>query len=520
MRKGSAIKSAIETTLRKTWVAANNGTNLDGLTVRFAGTGASMSEHPTSLGLRVVISLPDIKDEHAYSDTDADRILAYALHEIGHAFFTDSHSWDQAVEKEQDPLLHRCINAFDDVQQEAALIRSGYAFGAQRLLTGLVQHITKDCNAESFKRIDNLPFAACIDGRGYGVSVSHLVPQEHAALVAEAVAKAKALTCTADAVEAGVWLWNKLKQQQQQQQQQEQKSNSTSKKPSKGNASKQLDIEPKLDGLPLDATATIPDIAKAVDGEWSKAEERFPRPPIALPLGRLAYEIRTLLDNTSNDLSQRNLSSGRLSRQWAAVARGSVDVFQRRRIEDGIDSAVLVALDASGSMVSQGEEAPDAVRMFGEALKRCAGVVWSVATFNDMGWSKYGASAVFGKSELQRADWKVFKDFNEPVGKFYARQGVLSDICGGTPDIAAMRDALIRLSARPEKRKVLVWVGDGHGYNAKAAHALLNRYSDVTVIGIGINADLSKYFKHSVIISSPSKLASASFRAVAKALAA
>jgi len=239
-----------------------------------------------------------------------------------------------------------------------------------------------------------------------------------------------------------------------------------------------------------------------------------------MPLGRLAYELRNLLDNTSNDLSQRNLSSGRLSRQWAAVARGSVDVFQRRRVEDGIDSAVLIALDRSASMSARIKTAADTVRMFGEALKRCAGVVWSVATFSDESWNSTASSTVHGDTQMQRADWKVTKNFNEPVGKFYARQGDLNTLGHGTPEIAALRDALVRLSARPESRKVLIWVGDGSGYSAKAARALLDRYSDVTVIGIGINADLSPYFKHSVTVRKISDLAAVSFRTVVKALAA
>ena len=282
MRTGTAIKSAIETTLRKTWSAANNGTNLDGLIVRFAGTGASMSEHATTQGLRVVISLPDFKDAHAYTDAHADRILAYALHEIGHAFFTDSHAWDAAIRAVMQvdmDLLHRCINAFDDVQQEAALIRSGYAVGAKRLLTGLLEHITRDCDAKSFSNLSNIPFAVCVDGRDYGISVAHLVPQQHAALVTEAVAKAKALTCTADAIEAGHWLWQKLKQAQQDQandnskpsdeqsdgesdgesdgskpsNQQKDGKNKTAKSTSA--PAKELSIEPTLDDLPLEDTA-------------------------------------------------------------------------------------------------------------------------------------------------------------------------------------------------------------------------------------------------------------------------
>jgi hypothetical protein len=214
MRTGQRIKEAIGTTLRMTWKAAQTGMDLRNLTVTFSGEGACMSKtNPTFGSVDVLVNLPDFRDDKAYSDDHADRIVAMALHEIGHGFFTDSNAWNDVVMANgSDPLLHRCINAFEDVRMEHALIASGYAAGSERLLTVLLQHMVKGCDVSTFKRIENVPFALCVDGRQYGVSVSHL-QTKYAAIVSEAVNRCASLRTTADAALAGLWLWKELKQQ-------------------------------------------------------------------------------------------------------------------------------------------------------------------------------------------------------------------------------------------------------------------------------------------------------------------
>jgi hypothetical protein len=91
---------------------------------------------------------------------------------------------------------------------------------------------------------------------------------------------------------------------------------------------------------------------------------------------------------------------------------------------------------------------------------------------------------------------------------------------GGTPEIAALQDALKLMSKRPEQRKLIIWIADGDGYSRNPIIALQKKYKGVTVVGIGINVDLSMYFPHSVMVQDAKDLASASFKAVAKALAA
>jgi cobalamin biosynthesis protein CobT len=59
---------------------------------------------------------------------------------------------------------------------------------------------------------------------------------------------------------------------------------------------------------------------------------------------------------------------------------------------------------------------------------------------------------------------------------------------------------------------------DGDGYRADAIKALQAKHKCVTVIGIGIGVDLSKYFVHAVKINDVADLGRASFGAIIRAL--
>jgi hypothetical protein len=535
MRKGTAIKAAIETTLRKTW--SNFGRAPAHFAIRFAGHGACMS----AAGNQLTITLPDFKDDHLYHDDHADKIVAMALHELGHGLFTDSELWDDFVRSQSkgrtDRLLHRCINAFEDVREEREIIKSGHAVGSDRLLRTLLQVMIKDCTAESFNNIENVPFAVCIDGRGYGVSVSHL-QSKYAKIVAEGVARCADLQTTQDSCIAGAWLWQELKQaqqqeqqeqqqQQQQQQQGKQQGDGEGQQPSdQASGDDVLSVEPDVLGdLPLNDGVDDWDIRHYSPGHWETAKYE-PVSPQPQTLGRLSYELRTLLDNSAHEQVDRRNRSGRLSRNWGAIARGEDNVFTRRSVEDGIDSAVFIAIDHSSSMRDQAgrvEHAAKSSLLLSDALKRCPGVRYKVASFSTGGAAQPAVTIdKHGNKNggVSRASWRVYKDWNEQAGKFYERAASLFRTRDSTPEVAALLDVMADISKQPQQRKIVLWIGDGDAYTAEAIHAVLGRYPDVTVIAIGLGVDLSGYFKHAVQVNDSRELATTSFRAVSKILAA
>ena len=566
MRKGSAVKAAVATVLQKTWSAAKVSGKLSDLTVTFSGQAAYMSKvHNSSMGLSIRVVLPDLDDNRLYSDKEVNRIVAMALHELAHGYFTDDRAWESVLDsnldcnREKQHGLHRCINAMEDVRIERQLIDSGFAAGSGSLLPVLLQHMVKDATVETFKLIANVPFAICVNGRGYGVSVSHLLTK-WVDLIDEFSIRSRSTRSTAEAAALGLELFLRLQQQKEEQkkeerqqkqgkgqeqgqdgqdgddrqqqddqqqqeeqsgQQEEQKKEAGGGHGSKGD--KVFEIEPDLSDLPLSETAGVEEICEIDDGvdalcADSKAKDPLPQ------IGRLAFELRSILDNSSHEQRQRRLHNGRLTRNWGAINRGDEDVFERRRIEEGIDSAVLIALDQSGSMIgAEIHHAAIAVRMLVAALERCPGVATEVRGFASDNYffeTSRSADGTVKRSSFTKASWLVVKKFAESSGVFDRRAGGLTRLRGSTPEVAALNDCLRIASRRPEQRKIVIWIGDGVGYSAEAILALQAKYRDVTVIGIGVGVDLSKYFPHSVKVKKAEDLGRASFKTVVKALAA
>ena len=547
MRKGFAVKAAISTVLEKSWAAAaHGGIKLAELDVRFSGTGASVVKTHRYNGIRAVINLPDFKDDVGYTDIVVDRFVAMALHELGHVWFTADAEWDaplvaHSVGDIKPALLHKCINAFEDVREERCVIDSGYAVGSTKLFPVLLAHMIVGCTVDTFKLIDNVPFAICVDGRGYGPSVAALVDPRFKALFDEGVARCAGQRSTADAAENGVWLWKALVQKQQEQKQQEQKQDAADAGDADaGDAGADADadadagdakvysVEPDAFGdIPMSGAASIPALGTIVRGIEMTAADGVATEPLP-PLGRLSYEMRQVLENSATDDLSRHLSAGRLSRNWSSIARGSSDVFERRNTVAGIDTAVLIAVDQSASMgLDKGDRDPfdaigaaaGATRMLAQVLSRCPGVAFDVRGFstgNDFCGSGHGSDSALQK----QASWHVFKSFAESASAFTRRSAALYQVRSTTPEIAALADVLRIISARREQRKIVIWIGDGDSYSAHAARALQAKYPGVTVIGIGIRVDLSDCFKHSVEVSEAKDLAATSFRTIIKAIAA
>ena len=554
MRKGFAVKAAISTVLEKSWAAAaHDGIRLAGLDVRFSGTGASVGKTVFYDGIRAVINLPDFKDDVGYSDEVVNRFAAMALHELGHVWFTSNEEWDaplvaHSVGGIKPALLHKCINAFEDVREERAVIDSGYAVGSAKLFPVLIAHMIKGCTVESFKLIDNVPFSICVDGRGYGPSVAGLVDPRYKALFDEGVARCAGQRSTDDAAANGVWLWEALKQEQkkqqeQKQQEQEQKQEQEQEQQDAGEAEageaeagdageageaeagEVYSVEPEaFNDIPMSGAALIPALGNIVKGKEQWARDGVATQPLPA-LGRLSYELRQVLENSATDDLSRHLSAGRLSRNWSAIARGSSDVFERRNTVAGIDTAVLIAVDQSGSMALEPSDrtpidkigaAAGAARMLVQVLSRCPGVAFDVRGFSS--GDEFVGDGQRGRQ--RQAGWHIFKSFAESASAFTRRSAALYATRDTTPEIAALADVLRIISARREQRKIVIWIGDGEAYSAPAARALQEKYPGVTVIGIGIKVDLSDCFKHSVRVNEAKCLAAVSFRTIIKAIAA
>lgn len=218
------------------------------------------------------------------------------------------------------------------------------------------------------------------------------------------------------------------------------------------------------------------------------------------PIGgaRLRYEVRRLFENSGIDEFQFNRRAGQLNtRALHTVAVGNDRVFKRHHEEGGIDSAVVLIMDCSGSMFDERmRRAAPVMATLLDTLDR-AGVATSIITF--------------GTHVSMLKPWGMTKAKAMPL---------LAGLVSGADnsDSQALRYAHTLLLNRPEQRKVTFILGDGGVDRAEEKRCMEQSRAGenlgITTIGIGIVGDLSRMFKNSIYIRDLSDLADASFKQI------
>lgn len=194
--------------------------------------------------------------------------------------------------------------------------------------------------------------------------------------------------------------------------------------------------------------------------------------------GRLRNEVRRMFDNTGSTAFQRNRKAGAIN--TAALHRvGTTErLFQRRQDIDGVDSAVVILLDVSGSM-SGGriQMAASACAAIHEALT-LAGCAVSVMSFHTTVAQviPFGVNPVRAKTILPRV-----------------RLG------GGTNDFQALMYAHEVLMHRPEERRVCMVLTDAGGQQDSVRHQIKSAEAlGISTIGIGIQSRVGHVYSSSV----------------------
>jgi cobalamin biosynthesis protein CobT len=218
------------------------------------------------------------------------------------------------------------------------------------------------------------------------------------------------------------------------------------------------------------------------------------------PIGgaKLRYEVKRLFENSGIDEFQFNRRVGQLNtRALHTVAVGNDRVFKRHHAEGGIDSAVVLIMDCSGSMFDErmSRAAPVMATLL-DTLDR-AGVATSVITF--------------GTHVSMLKPWGMTKAKAMPL---------LAGLKSGSDnsDSQALRYAHTLLLNRPEQRKVTFILGDG-GVDRDDEKRCMEQSNagenlGITTIGIGIVGDLSRMYKNNIYIKDLSDLANASFKQI------
>jgi hypothetical protein len=210
---------------------------------------------------------------------------------------------------------------------------------------------------------------------------------------------------------------------------------------------------------------------------------------------KMRYDLKRMFDKSGMEEFQSGRKTGALNvRALPSLARGNDRLFKRRMEVEGVDSAVVIVLDVSGSMeeVCGGNRIRPAVKTLAALLEslNAAGVATCVLTFAN--------------------DTSVLKPWAMPVKKALGEiKGVR---CGGsTNDYFAVRYAHELLLARSEVRKVCFVITDGGGAYSTALQVESGQRLGLTTVGVGIGVDISSTYPQSVCIDDVSKLGEVAF---------
>jgi len=217
---------------------------------------------------------------------------------------------------------------------------------------------------------------------------------------------------------------------------------------------------------------------------------------------KLRYEVKRLFENTATESFERNLKSGRLNVRALTKHSISPNLFQRRYEEEGIDSAVVILLDVSGSMYDgiRGKAGQPRTTRMASAAPTCAALLETLS-------AAQVATALVTFDDYT----SVLKPWNMNARKAITLLESI-DGMGGSDDATALMHVHNMLYRRPEQRRLCFVLTDGQGdiRQAKAQVASAARLG-VTTIGIGINADVSHVYPNNVQIDSLDDLGHVTF---------
>ena len=232
---------------------------------------------------------------------------------------------------------------------------------------------------------------------------------------------------------------------------------------------------------------------------------------------RLRYEVKRLFENTANDEWQVNRRAGSLNVRALPKVATSEQLFKRRLELEGVDSAVVVVLDVSGSMF----EKRYAFDGKGNPVMDETG-----KNYKSMRYMDHAAKAAAALLDtLHRAGVKValitfasrtavFKGFDEPVARGLSKLAQVAD-GGNTNDYEAVRYAHELLARRPEARKAAFVITDGVGHaEATAAQVKSGEALGISTVGIGIGMDVKHIYPKAIAIHSAEDIGNASFKQI------
>jgi cobalamin biosynthesis protein CobT len=199
---------------------------------------------------------------------------------------------------------------------------------------------------------------------------------------------------------------------------------------------------------------------------------------------KLRYEVKRLFENTATESFERNLKSGRLNVR--ALTRHSIspNLFQRRYEEEGIDSAVVILLDVSGSMYDgiRGKAGQPRTTRMASAAPTCAALLETLS-------AAQVATALVTFDDYT----SVLKPWNMNARKAITLLESI-DGMGGSDDATALMHVHNMLYRRPEQRRLCFVLTDGQGDIRQAKAQVIVRVDRMSTGNFGASSRLVMVF--------------------------
>jgi len=499
--------------------------------------------------------LANVADDAVVNESLVDKYTGFVVHELLHRKYTDFGARGSVQYLDQ---LH---NAIEDAWIERKGIAAGLTGNIGGLLTKLVNGMVDEAIATVTDWSDQgqYPFALAVYARGFCKRVP--LAQGLEPIFSEATRRIPACNTSHDTLKIAVWVYEQLKAlpkaeegdkgdkgdqpDGQDKGQDKGQEGDGQDGPSEGAEGPQSGEQGSGEGegageekkagnaRPVSAGQHAREVEPTLKGEdsngasYSKAadvrpegahvwEGQTPRDIRVNVPARMRYEVKRLFENSATEDFQVNRRAGSLNVRSLHKVATSDRLFKRRLEAEGIDSAVVIMLDVSGSMFNanyvydmQGNAIQDAngeyvsTRYIDDALKTTAAML---DTLNKAGVKTMVVT--FG------SDVSVLKPWLMPVPRALERVAKVGS-GANTNDYAALRFSHEMLHGRPESRKVVFVITDGEGeQDAVRAQCQSGVNLGITTIGVGIALDVSDSYPVSVRVKDAANLGEVAFKQI------
>ena len=519
---GYSFKQAVENLTRK--VAAEFG-----LAVRTINWHAGIQTAGTNKDGDIYFA--DVADDAVLYDIDVQRYVGFVVHELLHQKYTDFNV------NHHDQYVNQLHNAVEDAWIEHTGIDAKLTGNIDGLLTALLDQIVGEANATVTDWADpaQYPFIFAVYLRRH-LNTHVPVPAGLEPIIIGATQRIDACRSSKDTLALAEWIMGQLQALPKNPKNTPDKApKGPSEAPSddgNGKGAGEADKGSRLGDNPhkspgsarapkksdeaveVEPSIKVPE-GKAGIGSWS--EHATLTPPdhhlrsnpwltdqLAVP-ARLRYEVKRLFDNSGREDFQRNRRAGSINVS-ALHKIGTTDkLFQRRHAVEGIDSAVVICLDVSGSMFDDGKKN----KKYNMSNRIVQAAIATRALLDTLQKAQVETCVLaFGSFT------SVVKPWGEHSLKAAAK---INSICNGgsTNDYFAVRYAHKLLLSRPEQRKICFVITDGIGKPIAVRNQCeAGNNLGITTIGIGIEQDVKHAYPQSVRITDVGDLGTVSFKQI------